>query len=47
MTIYDVTYMWNLKYDANELVYKLDTSSRTGEGGVRAWDQQIQTSMYR
>ena len=19
---YDITYMWNLKYDANELIYK-------------------------
>ena len=25
---YDVTYMWNLKYDTNELIYKIETGSR-------------------
>ena len=24
---YDVTYMWNLKYDTNELIYKTETDS--------------------
>ena len=24
---YDITYMWNLKYDTNELIYKTDTDS--------------------
>ena len=22
---YDITYMWNLKYDTNELIYKAET----------------------
>ena len=26
---YDVTYMWNLKYDTNELIYKTETDSQT------------------
>ena len=25
---YDITYMWNLKYDANELIYKTETDSQ-------------------
>ena len=24
---YDITYMWNLKYDTNELIYKTETDS--------------------
>ena len=26
---YDITYMWNLKYDANELIYETETDSQT------------------
>ena len=26
---YDITYMWDLKYDTNELIYKTETDSRT------------------
>ena len=26
---YDITDMWNLKYDTNELVYKTETDSQT------------------
>ena len=26
---YDITYKWNLKYDANELIYKTETDSQT------------------
>ena len=26
---YDITYMWNLKYDPNELIYKTETDSQT------------------
>ena len=26
---YDITYMWNLKYDTNELTYKTETDSQT------------------
>ena len=25
----DITYMWNIKYDANELIYKTETDSQT------------------
>ena len=27
--IYDITYMWNLKNDTNELIYKTETDSQT------------------
>ena len=26
---YDITYMWDLKYGTNELIYKTETDSRT------------------
>ena len=26
---YDITYMWNLKYDTNELIYEIETDSHT------------------
>ena len=26
---YDITYMWNLKYDTNEPTYKTETDSQT------------------
>ena len=26
---YDITYMWNLKYDTNELIYNTETDSKT------------------
>ena len=26
---YDITYIWNLKYDTNELIYKTKTDSQT------------------
>ena len=26
---YDITYVWNLKYDTNELIYKTETDSQT------------------
>ena len=56
---YDITYMWNLKYDTNELIYKTETDSQTwktnlqlpkGMGVVRkirVFDQQIQTTAYK
>ena len=28
-TPYDITYMWNLKYDTNELIYKTEPDSQT------------------
>ena len=44
---HDTTYMWNLKYDTNELIYETETDSQTrgcqGEGdvgrdGLGVWD---------
>ena len=26
---YDITYMWNLKHDMNELIYETETDSQT------------------
>ena len=26
---YDITYMWNLKNDTNEIIYKIETNSQT------------------
>ena len=26
---YDITYMWHVKYDTNELIYKTETDSQT------------------
>ena len=26
---YDISYMWNLKYDTNELIYEIKTDSQT------------------
>ena len=28
-TTYDITYMWNLKYDTNQCIYKTETDSQT------------------
>ena len=28
-TSYDITYMWNLKYDTNKLIYKTGTDSQS------------------
>ena len=28
-TSYDISYMWDLKYDPNELIYKTETDSQT------------------
>ena len=50
--------MWNLKYDTNELIYKIerltDTENRlvfkgkSGKGreGLGVWDLQVQIVMY-
>ena len=43
---YDITYMWNLKYDTNELICETETDSQTqridlwlprGRGGGEGW----------
>ena len=26
---YDITYMWNIRYDTNEAMYKIETDSQT------------------
>ena len=49
---YDITWMWNLKYDTNELVYETETDSQTertglwlpkgrGSGGGMDWEFEI------
>ena len=46
---YDITYIWNLKYDTNELIYETETDSQTenrlvvakggqGRDGLGDWD---------
>ena len=44
---YDITYMWNLKYDTNERIYETQTDSQTertdlwlprGREGPGGWD---------
>ena len=32
-TPYDITCMWNLNYDTNELIYKIE-NRKEGEGGI-------------
>ena len=27
--LYDITYMWNLKYDTKELIYKIESDYQT------------------
>ena len=44
---YDITYMWNLKYDTNELIYETETrhiaqtwgcqGGEWGRGGLGVW----------
>ena len=51
---YDIAYMWNLKYDANELIDKTDShgkqacSYQRGKRGDKLgiWDEQIHTLVY-
>ena len=48
---YDITYMWNLKYDTNELIYETETGSQTqrtdlwlpraGGGVGKEWEFEI------
>ena len=56
---YDITYMWNLKYDINEFIYETETDShreqtcgcqggRVGEREVwGVWDWWMQSTIYR
>ena len=53
----DITYMWDLKYDTNVLIYETDshreqTCGCQGGGewqryGLEVWDQTIQTITHR
>ena len=49
---YDSSYMWNLKYDTNELIYKAETDSQTqradlwfprgrGRRGEKDWEFEV------
>ena len=53
---YDITYMWNLKYNTNEPIYKTETDSQIQRtdlwlprkrGGLEVWDQQMQSIRYK
>ena len=35
-TSYDITYIWNLKYDTNELIYQTEIDSQTIENKFMA-----------
>ena len=42
-----MTYMWNLKYGTNDLIWVAKGDRSWGKDGVRIWGQQMQTSIYR
>ena len=52
---YDITYVWNLKYDTNESIYETETESQTqnrlvvakrvGGGGRMEWE--VEVSRYK
>ena len=51
----DITYMWNLKYDTNEPIYKTETDSQTENrlvvakregGGGMDWDLGLADANY-
>ena len=53
---YDITYMWNLKYDTNELIYEIETDSQTwktnswlpkGKGGGGMVNSEFGISRYK
>ena len=43
---YNITYMWNLKYDTNELIYEKETDAQTQKTnlmvtkGLRVWGRE-------
>ena len=52
---YDITYMWNLDYDTNELIYETETDSQTqktnlwlpkGKGGNKFRDLGLTDTSY-
>ena len=54
-----ITYMWNLRYDTNKLIYKIETDSQReqtcgcqgeegwGRGGLGVWGEQMETIILR
>ena len=53
---FDITYMWDLKYDTNELIYEPGKGSQLkltvaatgkGMGAGRGWDGQMPTATHR
>ena len=40
--LYDITYMWNLKYNTNQYIYKQNTDSQTKRKGVGGGEQRIE-----
>ena len=53
-TPHDITYLWNLKYGTDDLIYKTETDHGQGEqtcsshgGGGQEWDRQfLDTNCY-
>ena len=57
--LYEITYVWNLKYDTNELIYKTKTTSKHGKqtysyqrgkgagDKLGVWDQHIHTAIHK
>ena len=43
----DITYMWNIKYDTSELIYKPERGKEGGRDGLWVWNEQMQTITYR
>jgi len=58
-TPYDISYMWNLEYNTNKLIYETKKSQTewtdwwlprgrgSGKGQNGCWGQQVQTIIYR
>ena len=40
--LYDITYMWNLKYNTNQYIYKPKTDSQPKRKGVGGGEQRIE-----
>ena len=43
---YDIIYMWNLKYDTNDLIYETETGSQTQIRDLRLmgrWQGEVQS----
>ena len=40
---YDITYVWNLKYDTKELIYETETDSQTHSTRQRVRERQMKS----